>query len=307
MSDAGTDGRSGRSGRSGRFDGKVVFITGGGVGQGRMHALRFAEEGADVVVVDVCHTVDSAVPYPMADENDLRRTAELVEARGARCIARQADVRDIDVLRSMAAEAVETFGEIDIAVANAGIISFQYFDEITDDTWDAVVDVNMKGAWNTARAVVPAMQAGRRGGSIVITSSAAGLRGQMPYCHYVASKHGVVGLAKALANELAPWRIRVNTVHPTGVGDDSTGRESASSMGTKGAANADPRVFADPVFLAGAGNRFPDLRTAFDEIAPTPVVEPIDIANAVLFLASDEARYITGVQLPVDAGSTIKP
>ena len=298
---------SGSTSTGGRFEGKVVFITGGGHGQGRIHALRFAEEGADVVVVDVCQPVDSAVPFPMADENDLKRTAELVEERGARCIARQADVRDINVLRAVAAEAVETFGGIDIAVANAGIITFQYFDDITDETWDAVIDVNLKGAWNTARAVVPAMKAAQRGGSIIITSSAAGLRGQMPYCHYVASKHGVVGLAKALANELAPWRIRVNTVHPTGVAEDTTGRESTSVMGTLGALNADPRVLQDPVFLAGAGNRLPNVHLPFDENAPTPVIEPIDIANAVLFLASDEARYITGVQLPVDAGSTVKP
>ncbi|MCU1389914.1 MAG: short-chain dehydorgenase/reductase [Ilumatobacteraceae bacterium] len=294
-------------GTRGRFEGKVVFITGGGHGQGRMHALRFAEEGADIVVVDVCHPVDSAVPYPMADENELRRTAELVEERGRRCIARPADVRDVDLLRAVADEAVERFGAIDIAVASAGIISFQHFDDITDATWDAVIDVNLKGAWNTARAVVPAMKAGRRGGSIIITSSAAGLRGQMPYCHYVASKHGVVGLAKALANELAPWRIRVNTVHPTGVAMDSTGRESDSLMGTLGAANSDPAIMSDPLFLAGAGNRLPNQANPFDDDSPVPVIEPVDVANAVMFLASDEARYITGAQLPVDAGNTVKP
>lgn len=293
--------------RGGRFEGKVAFITGGGHGQGRIHAVRFAEEGADVVVVDVCQQVDSAVPFPMADEDELKRTAQLVEERGGRCIARQADVRDVSALRAVADEAVSVFGGIDIAVANAGIISFQNFDEITDDTWDAVIDVNLKGVWNTIRAVVPAMKAGRRGGSIIATSSAAGLRGQVPYCHYVASKHGVVGLAKALANELAPWRIRLNTVHPTGVGEDTTGRESTSFMGTMSAGNSDPRIFADPVFLAGATNRLPDVRTPFEGTNPTPVVEPIDIANAVLFLASDEARYITGVQLPVDAGNTVKP
>ena len=293
--------------RSGRFEGKVVFITGGAHGQGRIHALRFAEEGADVVIVDACQTIDSAVQYPMANEDDLRHTAKMVEERGARCIARQADVRDGALMCAVAEEAVATFGGIDIAVANAGIISFQYLEEIADETWDAIIDVNLKGVWNTVRAVVPTMKAAQRGGSIIATSSAAGLRGQMPYCHYAAAKHGVVGLAKSLANELAPWRIRVNTVHPTGVAEDTTGRDSTSFMGTLAMPNLPERIVTDPVFLAGAANRLPDVKTPFENTTPTYTVEPIDVANAVLFLASDEARYITGVQLPVDAGSTVKP
>lgn len=291
----------------GRVEGKVAFITGGAHGQGRCHALRLAEEGADIVVVDIDHDINAAVPYPMGRAEELQETAQAVEKLGRRCIARVADVRDFAALRSVVAEAVTELGHIDIVSINHGIISFQPFDEITEETWRDVVDVNLTGVWNTFRAVVPPMKEAQRGGSIVITSSVAGIRGQVPYVHYAATKHGVVGMAKSMANELAPWRIRVNTLHPTGVGLDYSGRGADSFMGTRSVEVVGPIAMTNPVFLAGAGNRLPDYRAPFEDSTPVGAVDPIDVSNALLFLGSDEARYITGVQLPVDAGNTVKP
>ncbi|MEU6352733.1 mycofactocin-coupled SDR family oxidoreductase [Streptomyces sp. NPDC047072] len=269
----------------GRVQGQVALITGAARGQGRSHAVRLAEEGADVVVTDVCHDISDALPYSLATKEQLEETAELVRATGRRCLAVRADVRSITELRAAVDAAHEEFGRIDTVVANAGVMSIGAAWELSEEAWDVTVDVNLKGAWNTVRAAVPGMIEAGEGGSIVITSSAAGIRGHVPYAHYVASKHGVVGLMKALSNELAPHRIRVNTVHPTGVSD------TGITVGVP----IEELAAREPLFGLAAMN---PLATH---------VEPRDVSNAVLFLASDESRYVTGLQFTVDAGSTNKP
>ncbi|BBZ14957.1 mycofactocin-coupled SDR family oxidoreductase [Mycobacterium branderi] len=282
----------------GKVQDKVVFITGAGVGQGRAHAVQLAREGADIVAVDVCRQLSDRVRYAYATEADLDETRKLVENTGRRCLTVIADVRDGDALKDAAAQAVKEFDRIDAVCANAGVITFHPEGSlgITSEIYDLVIDTNLKGVWNTIQATAPHLiQAG--GGSIVITSSAAGIRGQVPYAHYVAAKHGIVGLMKAFANELAPHRIRVNTIHPTGV---------ASAMG------GDPSVAevaaAQPLFIQGAANVLPDLDAPADQpYAPVAVLTPEEVSKTVLFLISDDARYITGVQLPVDAGNVNKP
>lgn len=269
----------------GRVEGKVALITGAARGQGRSHAVRLAEEGADVVITDVCHDISDELRYTLATKEQLEETAELVRATGRRCVAVQADVRSVAEVRAAVDAATTEFGRLDVVVANAGIMTIGRAWELSEEAWDVVVDVNLKGAWNTARAAIPGMIEAAAGGSIIITSSAAGIRGHVPYAHYVASKHGVVGLMKALSNELAPHRIRVNTVHPTGVSDTGiTVGEPIEQLAAR-----------EPLFALAAMNPL------------APFVEPRDVSNAVLFLASEEARYVTGLQFTVDAGSTNKP
>ncbi|MEB3070642.1 mycofactocin-coupled SDR family oxidoreductase [[Mycobacterium] vasticus] len=282
----------------GRVQDKVVFITGAGIGQGRSHAVQLAQEGADIVAVDVCHQVSDKVRYAYATESDLDETRKLVEKEGRRCVTAVADVRDIDAMKAAAAQGVGELGRIDAVLANAGVCTFHKDGSltITEDLFDLVVDTNLKGVWNTIQATAPHLIAAG-GGSIVITSSAAGIRGQVPYAHYVASKHGVVGLMKAFANELAPHRIRVNTIHPTGVMTAMGGDPSAYEC-------AEPQ----PLFVAGAANMLPDLDAPADQpYSAVPILTAAEISKTVLFLVSDDARYITGVQLPVDAGNVNKP
>ena len=282
----------------GRVQDKVVFITGAGVGQGRSHAVQLANEGADIIAVDVCHQVSDKVRYSYATEADLEETRKLVENAGRRCLTFVADVRDGQALKDAAAQGVKEFDRIDAVCANAGVATFHKDGSlsITDDVYDLVVDTNLKGVWNTIQATARHLIAAG-GGSIVITSSAAGIRGQVPYAHYVASKHGVVGLMKAFANELAPHRIRVNTIHPTGV---------LTAMG------GDPSAFEcagpQPLFVSGAANMLPDLDSPAEQpYSAVPILTAEEISKTVLFLLSDDARYITGVQLPVDAGNVNKP
>jgi SDR family mycofactocin-dependent oxidoreductase len=282
----------------GRVQDKVVFITGAGVGQGRSHAVRLAQQGADIVAVDVCRQLSDRVRYAYATEADLDETRKLVENTGRRCLSLIADVRDGVAMKDAAAQAVREFDRIDAVCANAGVITFHPEGSlgITPELYDLVVDTNLTGVWNTIQATAPHLiDAG--GGSIVITSSAAGIRGQVPYAHYVAAKHGVVGLMKAFANELAPHRIRVNSIHPTGV---------ATAMG--GDPSAAEAAVAQPLSIQGAANVLPDLDAPADEpYAPVAVLPPDEISKTVVFLISDDARYITGVQLPVDAGNLNKP
>jgi SDR family mycofactocin-dependent oxidoreductase len=270
---------------AGRVAGKVALITGAARGQGRSHAVRLAEEGADVVVTDVCHDISTALPYPLASKDQLEETADLVRATGRRCVVLQADVRVVTELRAAVDAAFAELGRLDIVVANAGVMSSGSAWELSEEEWDVVMDVNLKGTWNTARAAIPRMIEAGAGGSLVLISSAAGIRGHVPYAHYVASKHGVVGLMKALSNELAKHLIRVNSVHPTGVSD--------TGIGT--GVPLEELAAREPLFGLGAMNPL------------APFVEPRDVSNAVLFLASDEARYVTGLQFTVDAGGTNKP
>ncbi len=268
---------------AGRVAGKVAFITGAGRGQGRSHAIRLAEEGADIIAVDICRDYGT-VPYAMATEGDLAQTVKAVEALDRRIVATRADVRDAAALRAAVDDGVAQLGRLDIVSANAGICTVQSWDEVTPAVWQDTLDTNLTGVWNTMVVSVPHLIAAG-GGSIICTSSTAGIKG-LPYlAPYVAAKHGVVGIARTMANELAHHKIRVNTVHPTGVD---------TPMGT-GLGGLESLIGRDP-----------NLGPIYMNTLPVEVVDPRDISNAVLFLASDEARYVTGLEFTVDAGNTIR-
>ncbi|WAL68251.1 mycofactocin-coupled SDR family oxidoreductase [Amycolatopsis cynarae] len=273
----------------GRVEGKVAFVTGAARGQGRAHAVRLAEEGADIIALDLCADVATAA-HGGATKEDLDETVRQVEALGRRIVARVGDVRDSDALEATVADGVAELGRLDIICANAGIAGFGPALELSPQTWQDMIDINLTGVWRTVRAAAPAVVAGGRGGSIVLTSSIAGMIGFPNVAHYAAAKHGLVGLMRVLAMELAPERIRVNTVHPTNVDTDMIQNEYMWSFFTGGQPGATQADAAVPMQLMHA--------------LPVPWVESIDIANAVLWLASDEARYVTGVVLPVDAGCT---
>ncbi len=276
---------------AGRFEGKVAFITGAARGQGRSHAVRLAQEGADIIAVDLCAQIDS-VPYPMGTADDLAETVRQVEALDRRIVATQADVRDLAAVTAAVDDGFAQLGRIDVVSANAGIFSVGPTHELAEDTWQDMIDVNLTGVWHAVRAAIPQLIAGGRGGSIVITSSGAGLKGFPNVAHYVSAKHGVVGLMRTLALELAPHWIRVNSIHPTNTDTDMIQNDAMYRLFRP---DLDNPTRAD--FDAGAREM-----NALD----LPWVEAIDITNALLFLASDDARYITGVALPVDAGFFVK-
>lgn len=275
----------------GRVDDKVAFITGAARGQGRSHALRLAEEGADIIAVDICAQIET-VPFPMSTPLDLDETVKEVEALGRRIVAAQVDVRDYDALEAALNVGVAQLGRLDIVAANAGIGTFGSVDELSSQAWKDVVDVDLTAVWHTAKAAIPHLRACGRGGSIVITSSGAGLKGSGNLAHYVSAKTGAVGLMRALAVELAPDFIRVNAIAPTTVNTTMIHNYAMYRLFRPDLENPE----LDDVI---------DGYTAIN-LLPVPWVEPIDISNAVLFLASDEARYITGTTLPVDAGFLAK-
>jgi (+)-trans-carveol dehydrogenase len=276
---------------TGRVEGKVAFITGAARGQGRSHAVRLAQEGADVIAVDLCAQVGS-VPYPMATPEDLANTVKEVEALDRRIVAVQADVRDYAGLKQALDDGVAQLGRLDIVCSNAGIFSLGAAAELDETTWQDVIDINLTGMWHACKAAIPHLIAGGRGGSIVITSSDAGLKAYQNVAHYVSAKHGVVGLMRALALELAPHFIRVNSLHPSTVNTDMIQNEATYRLFRPDLQNPGPQDMAEAA-------------TAINAL-PIPWLEPVDISNAVLFLASDESRYISGVPLPVDAGFLVK-
>jgi (+)-trans-carveol dehydrogenase len=276
---------------TGRVEGKVAFITGAARGQGRSHAVTLAREGADIIAVDIDAQIGT-VPYAMATAEDLAQTVKEVESAGRRIVATQADVRDYDALKQALDDGVAQLGRLDIVSANAGIVSFGRAEELPEQTWRDVIDVNLTGEWHAAKAAIPHLRAGGRGGSIILTSSDAGLAGFLNLAHYVASKHGVVGLMRTLALELAPDFIRVNSIHPTNVDTPMVMNPATYRMFRPDLENPTADDMAEP---ATEGNAL-----------PIPWVEPADISNAVLWLASDESRYVTGVTLPVDAGWLVK-
>ncbi|GAA3054798.1 Rv2750 family mycofactocin-dependent SDR oxidoreductase [Pseudonocardia yunnanensis] len=264
---------------AGRLEGKVALISGAARGQGRSHAVRLAQEGADIIAFDLCRQLDT-VAYPLATPEDLAETVKLVEECDCRIVACEADVRDAAAVRALVEEGVREFGRLDVVCANAGIGGVvENTWTMTEDEWEEMIAVDLTGVWKTVKAAVPAMIQADNGGSIVITSSAAGLKGMPGAAHYVSAKHGLVGLMRTLANELAPYFIRVNTVHPTGVNTPMIVNDFMAQM------------------LSSADGSF-NLQNAL----PVEMVEPVDVSNAIVWLASEEARYVTGVSLPVDAG-----
>ncbi|MDX6343442.1 MAG: (+)-trans-carveol dehydrogenase [Trebonia sp.] len=277
---------------AGRVQGKVAFITGAARGQGRSHAIRLAQEGADIIAVDILEDVPG-IPYAGATEADLAETVKQVEALDRRIVASKADVRNYAALQAAVDDGVAQLGRLDIVSANAGIgTSPHHAWEIDADTWQTMIDINLTGVFNTAKAAIPHLIAGGKGGAIILTSSAAGLQAYENIAHYVSAKHGVVGLMRTLALELAPYMIRVNSIHPTQVDTPMIQNEATYRLFRPDLEHPTREDFAPASQSVNA--------------LPIPWVEPVDISNAVLFLASDEGRYITGVTLPVDAGTVIK-
>jgi SDR family mycofactocin-dependent oxidoreductase len=272
----------------GDLEGKVALITGAARGQGRSHAVALAEQGVDIIALDLCADIDT-VWYPLATQADLDETAALVAAHGRRVVAKTVDVRDLDELTAAVDGGVAELGRLDIVLANAGIAPSMLPSADPATSWRNVIDVNLTGVWNTAYATKRAIAKGKRGGSIVLTSSTAGIKGMAdgsPSAQaYVASKHALVGLMKSLALELAPRSIRVNTVHPTGVATPMVLNEAMQGW------------IAENAALAATG---------MQNALPVELIEASDVTNAILWLVSDAARYITGVALPVDAGITIR-
>jgi SDR family mycofactocin-dependent oxidoreductase len=262
-----------------RFEGKVAFITGAARGQGRAEAVRLAAEGADIIALDICADLPTT-SYPGATAEDLAETVRQVEKLDRRIVTSITDVRDYDGVTAAVAHGVAELGRLDVVVANAGMTTWANAWEIPLRNWDETIGICLTGAYYTARAAIPTMIEQGTGGAIVFTSSVAGLRGLPLLADYVAAKHGVTGLAKTLANELAKYRIRVNTIHPHGVNTDL-------KPGMR------ERLDGDWEYGSQYMGSLPEVMT-----------EPEDIAAAVAWLASDEARHVTGIQLPVDLGRT---
>jgi SDR family mycofactocin-dependent oxidoreductase len=275
----------------GQLDGKVALITGAARGQGRSHSIRLAEEGADIIALDICAQIPS-VSYPMSTPDDLKETQLLVERLDRRLSAHQADVRDRASLQRAVEGGLEQFGRLDIVCANAGIFCVNVEPQPTDpirraEVWRDTLDTNLTGVWNTFEATVPVLVEQGWGGAIIVTSSTAGLKGStyndLSLTAYTAAKHGLTGLVRGYARDLAPHGIRVNSIHPTGVRTPMAMNET----------------------FAAYAEKVPSIVQVMANALPVDVVEPVDISNAVLYLAADSGRYVTGVALPVDAGFTV--
>jgi SDR family mycofactocin-dependent oxidoreductase len=260
------------------FAGKVAFVTGAAHGQGRAVALALSSRGAKILAFDVAKPLPDP-GYPMGTSADLASLREECRAAGGECLAHQGDVRDGGAIADAVRAAIEAWGAIDILFNNAGICSYGLAHELTEDAWDAMIDINLKGCWLVAKHVIPGMIE-RRSGVIINNSSVAGLRGMARLSHYAASKWGVTGLTKSWALELAPYNIRVNSIHPTGV-------NTPMNDGLAALEGVTPREIAE----RSAGN-----------LLDVPWIETQDVAEAVLYLASDRARYVTGAQFVIDAG-----
>ncbi|MDX6401871.1 MAG: hypothetical protein QOF27_2477 [Gaiellaceae bacterium] len=275
----------------GVLEGKVAFITGAARGQGRSHAVRLAQEGADIIAVDLCKQPET-VSVPGATPEDLQETVSLVESFGRRIVARQVDVRDLTRLSLVAREGVAELGRLDIVVANAGIWAVGATEpegpEARAKVWQESIDIDLTGVWNTTEATIPILIEQGQGGAIVLTSSTAGLKSMsidsLAQNAYTAAKHGVVGLMRNLAVEMAPHMIRVNTIHPTSVHTPMIENDVTAAY-----------VEAHPETMALMSN-----------LMPVDAVDPVDISNGVLYLVSDAGRYVTGITLPVDAGFLVK-
>ena len=277
----------------GVLDGKVAFITGAARGQGRAHAIRLAEEGADVIALDIGTDALETVGYPLGTSAELDETVEAVEALGRRAVGGLADVRDLEQVQSVVDAGLEELGRIDIVCANAGIGTWAVSWQMTQRQWQDMIDVNLTGVFNTARAALPSMVERGEGGAVVLTSSTAGLIGYAHTAHYTAAKHGVIGFMKVLAQEVAPYRIRVNAVCPTTVNTPMVINDGTFNLFRPDLENPTSDDVREPF---AALNALPEL----------PWIEPRDVSEAVLWLCSDAARYVTGVAMPIDAGNLIK-
>jgi len=270
------------SGVSGTLQGRVAFITGAARGQGRAHAIRLAREGADIIALDICAPVSESITYAAATPEELAETVRAVEAEGRKVLAREVDIRDDAALRQLVSDGVEQFGRLDILVANAGVLSWGRVWELTDEQWDAVIGVNLSGTWRSLRAVIPAMIEAGNGGSIVVVSSAAGLKATPGNGHYSAAKHGLVGLTNTLAIELGEFAIRVNSIHPYSV--DTPMIEPKLMM----------QVFAEhPRYVHSFGPML---------LQPNGFMAADEVSDVVVWLAGAGSGTLTGAQIPVDKG-----
>ncbi|MFW0786776.1 mycofactocin-coupled SDR family oxidoreductase [Gordonia sp. CPCC 206044] len=278
---------------TGRVEGKVALVTGAARGQGRSHAVRLAQEGADIIAVDICRPVVEDTPIPASTSADLAETADMVKALDRRIVTAEVDVRDFDALKSAVDSGVEQLGRLDIIVANAGIGNGgDTLDKTSEHDWQEMIDVNLSSVWKTVKAGVGHVISGGEGGSIILTSSVGGLKAYPNCGNYVAAKHGVVGVMRSFAVELGQHNIRVNSVHPTNVNTPMFMNEGTMKMFRPDLENPGP----DDLLPIGQ----------MMHVLPIGWVEPEDISNAVLFLASDESRFVTGLELTVDGGSCLK-
>jgi SDR family mycofactocin-dependent oxidoreductase len=268
------------------LEGRVALVTGAARGQGRAHAVRLANEGADIIAVDVCAPVSATIPYPGATSDELVETARAVENSGRKAFIREVDIRNLADLQQLVTDAVDQFGRLDIVVANAGILSFARLWEMSEEHWDTVIDVNLSGTWRTLRAAVPAMINLGNGGSIIIVSSTTGLKATPGNGHYSASKHGLVGLTNALAIELGEYGIRVNSIHPYAV---TTPMGSSEEMLTFLSEHPSYLHSLSPMPYRALG-------------APEEFMSPEDISDVVAWLAGDGSASMSGSQVVVDRG-----
>ena len=274
----------------GSLQGQVAFVTGAARGQGRAHAVRLAAEGADVIAIDLCGPISETITYPSAGPDELTETARAVKATGRDVLAREVDIRDLAALQQVVDDGVAQFGRLDILVANAGVLSWNRLWEMSAEQWDTVIDVNLNGSWRTIRAAVPAMIEAGNGGSIIVVSSAAGIKATAGNCHYSASKHGLVGLTNALALEVGEYGIRVNSIHPYAVETAMTGFEGMSDI------------------LA----RYPNYLHSLSPmpLQPTNIVEPQrltlmapeEVSDVIAWLAGSGSATLSGCQIAVDRG-----
>ncbi|WP_068268764.1 mycofactocin-coupled SDR family oxidoreductase [Aldersonia kunmingensis] len=276
----------------GQLEGKVALVTGAARGQGRSHAVRLAEEGADVIALDICADL-ATTSYHGSRIEDLDETARLVEKTGRRIHTAVADVRDLQSLENVVAEGIAELGRLDTVVANAGIFSSAPLHELSETQWSEMIDINLTGVWKTMRATIPTLIEQGDGGSIVLISSTGGLQGFPNFAHYVAAKHGVTGLARTASNELGQYRIRCNSIHPTSVLTDMIDHEAMYKLFRPDLENPTHEDFREAC------------QTGMN-VLPIPWLDPVDISNAVVWLASDAARHVTGIALPIDAGALSK-
>jgi SDR family mycofactocin-dependent oxidoreductase len=269
----------------------VAFITGAARGQGRAHAARLANEGADIIAIDICAPVSGSITYPPPTPEELDETVRAVEAAGRKILARHVDIRDSAALRQVVADGVEQFGRLDILVANAGVLGWGRLWELTDDQWDTVIDVNLSGTWRTIRAAVPAMIEAGNGGSIIIVSSAAGLKATPGNGHYAASKHGLVGLTNTLALEVGEFGIRVNSIHPYSIDTPMIEPETMTALFAEHPSYL--HSFA-PMPLHPTDHGGKRHRNEF--------MAPEEVSDVVVWLAGDGSATLSGAQIPVDRG-----
>lgn len=274
------------------LQGRVAFVTGAARGQGRAYAVRLAREGADLVISDICAPVSDSVPYVASTPEDLQETVRLVEAEGRKVLARQVDIRDDGAVRSLVADAVKKFGRLDILVANAGVLSWGRLWELTDEQWNAVIDTNLTGTWRTLRAVIPAMIEAGNGGSIIIVSSAGGIKATPGNAHYSASKHGLTALTNSLAIELGEFSIRVNSIHPYSIATPMI--ENDSMLGILG---------AHPAFLHSyAPMPYQPLVKDSKKAKRNDFMSAEEAAEVVVWLAGDNSGVLSGSQIVIDRG-----